>query len=136
MGGFWPMGPKDGVFQVWSTREPMVTFLGLKNPSSPHGPFFGTRCIRWLILVLVLVQYFSTCRVFYAIIQAQFCIFFRLMHSEISNMLKHKTSIDILRIKHSLNINRSSLYYAQSIYPWLIIPFIIYPCVLCLAQGL
>ena len=34
------MGPKDGVFQVWSTREPMVAFLGLKNPSSPYGAFF------------------------------------------------------------------------------------------------
>ena len=40
IGGFWPMGLKDGVFQVWSTREPMVTFLGLKNPSSPYDAFF------------------------------------------------------------------------------------------------
>ena len=35
MGGFWPMGLKDGIFQVWSTPEPLVTFLGLKNYSSP-----------------------------------------------------------------------------------------------------
>ena len=35
MGVFWLMGLKDGVFQVWSMQEPLVTFLGLKNPSSP-----------------------------------------------------------------------------------------------------
>ena len=32
---FWPMGQKDGDFLFWSTPEPMVTFLGLKNHSSP-----------------------------------------------------------------------------------------------------
>ena len=32
---FWPMGQKDGDFLFWSTPEPMVTFLGLKNHTSP-----------------------------------------------------------------------------------------------------
>ena len=32
---FWPMGQKDGDFLFWSTPEPMVTFLGLKNQTSP-----------------------------------------------------------------------------------------------------
>ena len=40
IGDFWRKGLKDGIFQVWSTREPMVTFLGLKNPSSPYDAFF------------------------------------------------------------------------------------------------
>ena len=34
-GNFWPMGQKDGDFLFWSTLEPMVTFLGLKNQTSP-----------------------------------------------------------------------------------------------------
>ena len=34
-GNFWPMGQKDGDFLFWSTPEPMVTFLGLKNQTSP-----------------------------------------------------------------------------------------------------
>ena len=34
-GNFWPMGQKDGNFLFWSTLEPMVTFLGLKNSTSP-----------------------------------------------------------------------------------------------------
>ena len=32
---FWPMGQKGGDFLFWSMPEPMVTFLGLKNHSSP-----------------------------------------------------------------------------------------------------
>ena len=32
---FLPMGQKDGDFLFWSTPEPMVTFLGLKNHTSP-----------------------------------------------------------------------------------------------------
>ena len=34
-GNFRPMGQKDGDFLFWSTPEPMVTFLGLKNHTSP-----------------------------------------------------------------------------------------------------
>ena len=34
-GIFWSMGKKDGDFLFWSTPEPMVTFLGLKNHTSP-----------------------------------------------------------------------------------------------------
>ena len=32
---FWPMGQKAGNFLFWSTPEPMVTFLVLKNHTSP-----------------------------------------------------------------------------------------------------
>ena len=32
---FWPMGQEDGDFLFWSTPEPMVTFLGLKNHTFP-----------------------------------------------------------------------------------------------------
>ena len=32
---FWPMGQKDVDFLFWSTPEPMITFLGLKNNTSP-----------------------------------------------------------------------------------------------------
>ena len=32
---FWPIGQKDGDFLFWSMPEPMVTFLGLKNHTSP-----------------------------------------------------------------------------------------------------
>ena len=40
------MGLKDGIFQVWSTQESLVTFLGLKNQTSPYGNFFfETPCI-------------------------------------------------------------------------------------------
>ena len=32
---FWPRDQKDGNFLFWSTPEPIVTFLGLKNHTSP-----------------------------------------------------------------------------------------------------
>ena len=32
---FWSMGQKEGDFLFWSTPEPKVTFLGLKNHTSP-----------------------------------------------------------------------------------------------------
>ena len=35
------MGLKDGIFQVWSTPEPQVTFLGVKNQPSPKEAFFA-----------------------------------------------------------------------------------------------
>ena len=34
-GNFLPMGQKDCDFLFWSTPEPMVTFLGLKNHTCP-----------------------------------------------------------------------------------------------------
>ena len=35
LGIFWPMGQKDGNYLFWSTPEPMATFLGFKNYTSP-----------------------------------------------------------------------------------------------------
>ena len=43
------MGQKDGDFLFWSTLEPMVTFLGLKNQTSPLRTFFfDSPCIYHL----------------------------------------------------------------------------------------
>ena len=39
-GNFLPMGQKDGDFLFWSMPEPMVTFLGLKNHTSPYEAVF------------------------------------------------------------------------------------------------
>ena len=39
-GIFWPMGQKDGNLWFWSMLEPVVTFLGLKNHTSPNEAFF------------------------------------------------------------------------------------------------
>ena len=47
------MGQKDDDFLFWSTPEPMVTFLGLKNHTS--GGFFETHYI--LIIGIVCVWY-------------------------------------------------------------------------------
>ena len=39
-GIFWPMGQKDSDFLFWSMPKPIVTFLKLKNHTSPKKVVF------------------------------------------------------------------------------------------------
>ena len=47
------MGQKDGDFLFLSTTEPMVTFLVLKNNTSPKEAFFRDSVLQVLILILI-----------------------------------------------------------------------------------